>query len=142
MTVPQKKYFCNRIDEITVRKEVELHKKVGNVKSIRAICVEGMDKGKIKIINWSDLEKLVKIKLKEAFNYNSNFMPNVDLESLLRGFESYKRKADYDYAKQVSEQATQVQKLRDEATKIKDIAMFGSSAEAHLMLKGFIEWAE
>ena len=59
MTVPQKKYFCNRIDEITLRKENDIWNKVKEPKNEKAICLEGLDDGKIKLINQSQMEKLI-----------------------------------------------------------------------------------
>jgi|TARA_R110000765_G_scaffold71690_2_gene139165 hypothetical protein len=143
MTVPQKKYFCNRIDEITLRKENDIWNKVKEPKNEKAICLEGLDDGKIKLINQSQMEKLIRNNLKSSGpQYSHSYMPNINIESFFIGWESYLRKSSYINSTLRNEADEKVQKIREEATKIKDIAMFGNSAEAHIMLKEFVKWMQ
>ena len=69
-------------------------------------------------------------------------MPNINIESFFIGWESYLRKSSYINSTLRNEADEKVQKIREEATKIKDIAMFGNSAEAHIMLKEFVKWMQ
>jgi|TARA_R110000824_G_scaffold21134_2_gene79030 hypothetical protein len=143
MTVPQKKYFCNRIDEISIRKENDIWNKVKEPKNEKAICLEGLDEGKIKLINQSQMEKLIRNNLKSSGpQYSHSYMPNINIESFFIGWESYLRKSSYINSTLRNEADEKVQKIREEATKIKDIAMFGNSAEAHIMLKEFVKWMQ
>tara|TARA_R110002110_G_scaffold50475_1_gene149327 strand:- start:21820 stop:22257 length:438 start_codon:yes stop_codon:yes gene_type:complete len=143
MTVPQKKYFCNRIDEISIRKENDIWSKVKEPKNEKAICLEGLDEGKIKLINQSQMEKLIRNNLKSSGpQYSHSYMPNINIESFFIGWESYLRKSSYINSTLRNEADEKVQKIREEATKIKDIAMFGNSAEAHIMLKEFVKWMQ
>ena len=143
MTVPQKKYFCNRIDEISIKKETEIRNKVKKLKNEKEICLEGLDEGKVKLINQSQMEKLIRNNLKSSGpQYSHSYMPNINIEDFFIGWESHLRKSSYINAALCNETDEKVQKIRDEATNIKDIAMFGSSAEAHMMLGEFIKWQE
>jgi len=142
MTVPQKKYFCNRIDEIRARKENEIWNKMEADANEPAVCLSGISEGKVRIITRNQLEKLVKSSLKGngTPRYSSTYMPNIDIEKLMIGWESYKQRNAYTSATKRKEVDDSIEKLREEATKIKDIAMFGNSAEAHIMLQEFIKW--
>lgn len=140
MTVPQKKYFCNRIDEITSEKQLALRKKPRIVQTDREICQEGLDNGKIKLINEAELVNIAKKHLKNTGHYGDNYMPKLDFEKIVKGYESYKSKKEKINDNYQQSYNLKVRELNKQATLIKDIAMFGSSAEAHLLLREFVQW--
>ena len=140
MTVPQKKYFCNRIDEITGTKTILLQSSVPKEASPKDIILKGMAEGQITLITNDELKKLIHQTVKEKNMYSNSYMPSLEIEKLVKGYESYYRRTKHTEDVKNDFIAKQIETLCLEATKIKDIAMFGSSAEAHLMLKEFIEW--
>ena len=141
MTVPQKKYFCNRIDEITSEKQLALRKKPRIVQADREICQEGLENGKIKLRKESELVSIIKKQLTKGFGgYGDNYIPTLAIVQLLKGYGSYKSKKDKIKDNYQQSHNLKIQELNKQATLIKDIAMFGSSAEAHLMLMDFVKW--
>ena len=139
MTVPQKKYFCNRIDEITAKKEREL-RYTEPVATDKELCIQGMDEGKIVVKNFKDIKQLIANAMLGEVGYSNSYMPNIDSEKFLKGFTRYiaKRKFEHLTASRVVDAKVDV--LRQKQTQIKDVAMFGNSAEAHILLNEFVNF--
>tara|TARA_R100000995_G_C3484082_1_gene126000 strand:- start:2326 stop:2763 length:438 start_codon:yes stop_codon:yes gene_type:complete len=141
MTVPQKKYFCKRIDEITNQKVSEL--KDVEAMSNKAIAAMGLANGKV--LYPADMSKIheaidVTINDGEDIRWGNSTLGSLPIEPMLIGFSEFKHEMNTKIAKENSEIVNQRNKLYEEATRIKDVAMFGSEEAAHAMLKDFIEW--
>jgi len=141
MTVPQKKYFCNRIDEITMQKISELPK-VADLYD-KQLAQEGLIAGKITYPT-EDMFCTAIDRILEGHNHGTygfqGSLGNISLEELLRGFEDYKRIRHNIRADENLEVRKQEEQLKAESTRIKDVAMFGTEEAAHAMLKEFVEW--
>mgnify|MGYP003677369729 FL=1 len=149
MTVPQKKYFCKRIDEVTAVKiskvsDSELPEK-------RKIALNGIMNDKVKYPTMGEIREAIDKQLRRN-NYNgdgssygyyqSSNCGSLDISSLLRGFKSYERRMLDNNELHNSEKNGKRNEILAEATRIKDVAMFGSEQEAHSMLGEFIKWQE
>tara|TARA_R110002051_G_scaffold304036_1_gene373180 strand:+ start:520 stop:957 length:438 start_codon:yes stop_codon:yes gene_type:complete len=141
MTVPQKKYFCNRIDEITLEKISKLEK----VEDLydRRMAKDGLLEGKITYPTEDMVCTAIDRQLDGdgygSYGY-SGTLGNLSLTELLRGFEDYKNIRTGIRADENNELYKQERRLKQEATRIKDVAMFGTEEAAHAMLKEFVEW--
>ena len=141
MTVPQKKYFCKRIDEITNQKVSEL--KDVEAMSNKAIAAMGLANGKVRYPQeiskiWEAIDVIINDG--EDIRWGSSTLGSLVIEPMLIGFSEFKHEMTTKIAKENSEIVNQRNKLYEEATRIKDVAMFGSEEAAHAMLKDFIEW--
>tara|TARA_R100000654_G_scaffold863_1_gene3317 strand:+ start:3348 stop:3782 length:435 start_codon:yes stop_codon:yes gene_type:complete len=141
MTVPQKKYFCKRIDEITNQKVSEL--KDVEAMSNKAIAAMGLANGKV--LYPADMSKIheaidITINDGEDIRWGSSSLGSLPVEPMLIGFSEFKHEMTTKIAKENSEIVNQRNKIYQESTRIKDVAMFGSEEAAHAMLKDFIEW--
>ena len=141
MTVPQKKYFCKRIDEITAQKVAELKDVAGLTN--KAIAQMGLATGKIKYPE--DLKKIHKamdliIGDGKDTGWTGQNLGSIDIEPMLKGYNEYKSELKDEIAEENNKIVNQRNKLYEEATRIKDVAMFGSEEAAPAMLKEFIEW--
>jgi len=141
MTVPQKKYFCKRIDEITNQKVSEL--KDVEAMSNKAIAAMGLANGKVRYPQeiskiWEAIDLIINDG--EDIRWGSSTLGSLVIEPMLIGFSEFKHEMTTKIAKENSEIVNQRNKLYEEATRIKDVAMFGSEEAAHAMLKDFIEW--
>ena len=141
MTVPQKKYFCKRIDEIVTQK-------VGKLKDIsgmsnKAIAQMGLANGRIEYPNdIKKIHKAIDLVLGDGkdIHWGGANLGDISIEPMLKGFHDYKEELAQKQAEENNEIHNQRNKLYEEATRIKDVAMFGSEEAAHAMLKEFIEW--
>ena len=141
MTVPQKKYFCKRIDEITTKKVSELKDATGL--SNKAIAQMGIANGKIKYPDdIKKVHKAIDLVLGDGkdVHWGGVGLGDLPIQSMIKGFDDYKRELEQEQAEENSKIVNQRNKLYEEATRIKDVAMFGSEEAAHAMLKDFIEW--
>ena len=140
MTVPQKKYFCNRIDEIVAEKINEL-KDISSGHS-KDIAMMGLAQGKIQYPTIDIVKTAINRELDNGKNHGwgGGSLCSIEIEKLLIGFEEFRKSID----SQVTDENTFIRKQRNkinaEATRIKDVAMFGSEEAAHAMLKEFVEW--
>ena len=141
MTVPQKKYFCNRIDEITRQKIDELPK-VADLYD-KKMAQDGLIEGKITYptedMICTAIDRILDGHNHGTYGYQGS-LGNMSLTELLRGFEDYKRIRTGIRAEENTKLWKQERKLNEEATRIKDVAMFGTEEAAHAMLKEFVEW--
>jgi len=140
MTVPQKKYFCNRIDEITLEKISKLEK-VNDLYD-KKMAQDGLIEGKITYPTEDMICTAIDRILDGdygTYGYQGS-LGNLNLTELLRGFEDYKNIRTGIRAEENNQLYKQERKLKQEATRIKDVAMFGTEEAAHAMLKEFVEW--
>ena len=141
MTVPQKKYFCNRIDEITLKKVNELP----SVEDLydKAMAKEGLEAGKVAYATHDTICERID-RILDGHNHGTygyqGSLGNISIEDLLQGFHQYKRIKHDKRADEITVRNKEEDRLKKEATRIKDVAMFGNSAEAHIMLEEFIKW--
>jgi len=141
MTVPQKKYFCKRIDEITAQKVNEL--KDVEAMSNKAIAAMGLANGKVRYPQeiskiWEAIDLIISDG--EDIRWGSSTLGSAPIEPMLIGFAEFKHEMQSKIAKENTEIVNQRNKIYEESTRIKDVAMFGSEEAAHAMLKDFIEW--
>ena len=141
MTVPQKKYFCKRIDEITNQKVSEL--KDVEAMSNKAIAAMGLANGKV--LYPADMSKIheaidLTINDSEDIRWGNSTLGSLSIEPMLIGFSEFKHEMETKIAKENAEIVNQRNKIYQESTRIKDVAMFGSEEAAHAMLKEFVEW--
>ena len=141
MTVPQKKYFCKRIDEITTQKVSEL--KDVEAMSNKAIAAMGLANGKV--LYPADMSKIheaidLTINDGEDIRWGNSTLGSLSIEPMLIGFSEFKHEMETKKAKENAEIVNQRNKIYQESTRIKDVAMFGSEEAAHAMLKEFVEW--
>ena len=141
MTVPQKKYFCKRIDEITAQKISEL--KDVEAMSNKAIAAMGLANGEIRYPQeiskiWEAID--LTINDGEDIRWGNSTLGSISIEPMLIGFSKFKHEMETKIAKENAEIVNQRNKIYQESTRIKDVAMFGSEEAAHAMLKEFIEW--
>jgi len=141
MTVPQKKYFCTRIDEITAQKINDL--KNVSAHSNKGMAQMGLANGKVEYP--SDIKKIHKaidliIGNGKDTGWIGQNLGHIEIEPMLKGFAEYKLELKDQIAEENNLIVNQRNKLHEEATRIKDVAMFGSEEAAHAMLKDFIEW--
>jgi hypothetical protein len=143
MTVPQKKYFCKRIDEITERKVNDLKDTKGMTN--KAIAQMGLAKGEVRYPQeiakvWEAID-LILSDGKEGYGWGgSEHLGTIEISAMLKGFSDYKTKCQNEITAENNTICNQRNKLYEEATRIKDVAMFGSEEAAHAMLKEFVEW--
>jgi len=141
MTVPQKKYFCTRIDEITTKKVNELKDVAGMTN--KGIAQMGLANGKIKYpTDIKKVQKAIDLVLGDGKDrhWGGSGLGDIPIKSMLKGYEDYKQELEEEQARENNDIVNQRNKLYEEATRIKDVAMFGSEEAAHAMLKDFIEW--
>ena len=141
MTVPQKKYFCKRIDEITNQKISEL--KDVEAMSNKAIAAMGLANGKIRYPQeiskiWEAID--LTINDGEDIRWGNSTLGSISIEPMLIEFSEFKHDMETKIAKENAEIVNQRNEIYKESTRIKDVAMFGSEEAAHAMLKDFIEW--
>ena len=141
MTVPQKKYFCTRIDEIVAQKVNEL--KDVNSAGNKEIAKMGLANGEIRYPQeiakvWEAIDLVLSSGPESAWSGSS--LGQIDIEPMLSGYVEFKKKLADEMQHENNNILTQRNKLYEEATRIKDVAMFGSEEAAHAMLKDFIEW--
>lgn len=141
MTIPQKKYFCKRIDEILSSKISDLNKEINSVFNEREVAdcmiMEGPDT--LKIVSEDKLKRMILRRILEGTE-------GWNAKEYLGTFQVRDLIVDYDKCKEQFERETYAEnqivmdkqkKLREEAAKIKDQAMFGNEQEAYIMLEKF-----
>lgn len=140
LTIPQKKYLVKRIDEVANQKANELKDPKG-IKN-RQICQEGIKEGKVDLRTRKDIEKIVEHCLMGESGYggwDSSSLGSIQLKDLLIGWEDYLKERQLSEAEVNKIIVDRRNSIFEEATKIKDQAMFGSEQEAYEMLNKFME---
>ena len=111
--------------------------------SNKAIAAMGLAQGKIKYP--TDMKKIhdaidLIISDGEDIRWGDSTLGKLPIEPMLKGFQKFKEKIHNDIASENTKVVNQRNELYKEATRIKDVAMFGSEEAAHAMLKEFVEW--
>jgi len=142
MTVPQKKYFCNRIDEITEQKVNDL--KNVSAQSNKALAQMGLANGEIQYPD--DIKKVAKaidlILGGKDNGWAGTSLGNIEIEPMLKGYSEFKAKMKDEITAENNDICNKRNAIYDEATRIKDVAMFGSEQAAHALLEEFVKWQQ
>lgn len=141
MTIPQKKYFCKRIDEILSTKISSLNKQINAVFNEREVAdcmiMEGPDT--LKIVSNDKLKRMILRRIYEgAEGWRSDeYLGTFKVTDLIVDYDKSKKQFEAEtYAENQIIMDKQAE-LREEASKIKDQAMFGNEQEAYIMLEKF-----
>lgn len=139
LTIPQKKYLVKRIDEVANQKVSKL-KDVESTKAIK-IAKDGLEKGEIEIRTRGDIVKIIENSLtKDEYRGWAEYgLGSIDVKDLLIGYEEAVKKHELDRATENAQIVEKRNAIYEEATRIKDQAMFGTEQEAYAMLDKFME---
>ena len=141
MTIPQKKYFVKRIDEIVAQKKMALEKDKIEMPGDNVLLLKGVEDGTLKIRALSDIEKIVIYQVTDSDSiYSSSYMRSVDVRDIYEGYEELKKKTKGEVAENKAKIDKLSQQIDKEATVVKDSAMFGDETQAYTMLEKFVEW--
>ena len=141
MTIPQKKYFVKRIDEIVAQKKMALEKDKIEMPGDNVLFLKGVEDGTLKIRSLSDIEKIVIYQVSDSDSiYSSSYMRSVDVRDIYEGYEELKKKTKGEVAENKAKIDKLSQQIDKEATVVKDSAMFGDETQAYTMLEKFVEW--
>ena len=141
MTIPQKKYFVKRIDEIVAQKKMALEKDKIEMPGDNVLFLKGVEDGTLKIRSLSDIEKIVIYQVTDSDSiYSSSYMRSVDVRDIYEGYEELKKKTKGEVAENKAKIDKLSQQIDKEATVVKDSAMFGDETQAYTMLEKFVEW--
>jgi hypothetical protein len=138
MTIPQKKYFVKRIDEMLATKLASVVT-VTMDKNMRLF--EDFKAGKIQLVSIDAVKNLVEHKLyncspaSTAWNTRS-----MNYEDFLVDYDKWEKKFEEEQAELNRQHRLEMEAITAEATKIKDVAIFGSEELAHSMLEDFKQW--
>ena len=140
LTIPQKKYLVKRIDEVATAKVNKLTNVAGM--SNKQIAIQGLKEGYIGYP--MDIEKIheaIDLVLGdgEDVRWGSETLGTIGIEPMLDGFNKYKNEMQSDLAKKNNDIVKRRNAIYEEATKIKDKAMFGTEQEAYALLDQFME---
>lgn len=139
LTIPQKKYLVKRIDEVANNKANAL-KDVSAVKN-RQLCKEGIDAGRVDIRTRPDIVKIIENHLvnNEYGYWDATSLGSIKIEDLIIGWSDFLKENELDTASKNAKIVERRNAIFEEATKIKDKAMFGTEQEAYAMLDQFME---
>ena len=141
MTIPQKKYFVKRIDEIVAQKKMALEKDKIEMPGDNVLFLKGVEDGTLKIRALSDIEKIVIYQVTDSDSiYSSSYMRSVDVRDIYEGYEELEKKTKGEVAENKAKIDKLSQQIDKEATVVKDSAMFGDETQAYTMLEKFVEW--
>jgi len=136
MTVPQKRYFIKRIDEILAIKVLE-------VPSVQMKKDESMLKmfkdNKIVLKSPTAMREMVIKKMSKSQNY-PYYGSSITLNDLMKNWDEKEKQYDESFDQAHTDRNAEIAMLEDKATHVKDVAMFGSEEIAHTMLKEFMEY--
>ena len=140
LTIPQKKYLVKRIDEVANQKASEL--KDPEARKNREVCQEGIKAGKVELRTRKDIEKIVEMILMGETGYggwDSTNIGSINVSDLLIGWEDYLKEHKLSQSEVNNAIVERRNAIFEEATKVKDQAMFGTEQEAYAMLDKFME---
>jgi len=138
MTIPQKKYFIKRIDEVASQKVRKLQDNQSSSECI--IAKQGLKSGDIQYTDFDKMKSMIDKSLDRARNgWSGSNLGTVDVRDLIEGFEVYEKQVNAELAAENDKISEKRQLINEEATRIKDQAMFGSEQEAYEMLNQFVE---
>jgi hypothetical protein len=138
LTIPQKKYLIKRIDEVAEAKINELLPKDDYTVSDKKLLASAIN---LKLLSFGSKEMMVKVLMTEltsdtrAWNNSGTIQIDAFVPKWKEFKENHKNEKKRIWAKRMQKQ----QDIYDEATKIKDQAMFGTEEEAYLLMESFQE---
>ena len=141
MTIPQKKYFCKRIDEILSKKISDLNKQINAIFNEREVAdcmiMEGPDK--LKVVSEDKLKRMVLRRILEGDEgwRAKEYLGSFKVTDLIIDYDKSKKQFEKETYAENQIVMDKQEKLREEAAKIKDQAMFGNEQEAYVMLEDF-----
>ena len=140
LTIPQKKYLVTRIDEVAKQKASQL--KDRKARKNRKVCQEGIKAGKVELRIRKDIEKIIEMTLMGETGYggwDSTNIGSINVSDLLIGWEDYLKEHKLSQSEVNNAIVERRNAIFEEATKVKDQAMFGTEQEAYAMLDKFME---
>ena len=140
LTIPQKKYLVTRIDEVAKQKASQL--KDPKARKNRKVCQEGIKAGKVELRTRKDIEKIIEMTLMGETGYggwDSTNIGSINVSDLLIGWEDYLKEHKLSQSEVNNAIVERRNAIFEEATKVKDQAMFGTEQEAYAMLDKFME---
>ena len=136
MTVPQKRYFIKRIDEILAIKVLE-------VPSVQMKKEESMLKmfkdNKIVLKSPAAMREMVIKKMGRGHSY-PYYGSSISLSDLMKNWDEKEKQYDESFDQAHTDRNAEIAMLEDKATHVKDVAMFGSEEIAHTMLQEFMDY--
>ena len=143
MNIPQKKYFCKRIDEIATKAIGELNICSNDAPTHKEIRIDAIKSGKVALLSEKAQLKAI-VENFDKSSYWSDSWGSIQVTDILNPNQC--RKLDLNFEKEVEDMrrgiAKEVSKIDAEATRIKDEAMLGSASQAQKLLAEFIKWVE
>jgi len=139
MTVPQKKYFIKRIDEVLMAKVSELNKQRLHQDSSSDLndFQEALARGVLTLEGIEQIQAAcIKYFTSKSF-YSFGLSSAIPIEKVVKDLDLWFKSRDMardDINLKLSHEET---RLREEATRIQDVAMFGNEQEAHEALRQF-----
>lgn len=143
MNLPQKKYFCKRIDEIAMTAINEFEQCEGDMPSLVQIRTNAILQGDVPLLKESAQIKTIVANLKEN-HYWGDSWGSISITDILNKSKASKIDKAYNDQKDAmrGDVQKQINKINAESTRIKDEAMFGSASQAQIMLAEFIKWVK
>ena len=141
MTIPQKKYFCKRIDEICAEKAHLMNKeKVSNLNEREvADCMIDGKLEKLKILPYKTIKSMIFDRIRNGAPgwRHEEYMGDIKVKDLILDYE--KTRKEYHFENEVENMKIdkKIRRLQEKASEIKDQAMFGNEEEAYKMLEDF-----
>lgn len=144
MNIPQKKYFCKRIDEISTQAINKLQLSDNNSPTLTDIRVKALTSGKVTFQSEKAQIRAIVASFEKSPYWNNDSWGSVQVLSLISPKQalSLDNKFRRDEEKIRIEVQKEINKISVEATRIKDEAMLGSASEAQKMLAEFIRWVK
>lgn len=141
MTIPQKKYFCKRIDEILAQKTHLINKeKVShlNEREVADCMIDGNIK-KLKILSYKTIKTIVFDRIRNGAPgwRHEEYMGDIKVKDLILNYEEKKEQYHRECLEENREIDKKIRRLQEKASEIKDQAMFGNEQEAYEMLEDF-----
>ena len=137
MTVPQKKYFIKRIDEICSMKIA----KVPTLSMDKGVAIKRMIKDNtLRLQTRNQIHKTIMKELRKQNTNYYGFGMSLNLDQLYVNYEQTVKLWEDTRDDAEQERDTFIKSIEDKATHIKDVAMFGSEEIAHDMLQKFMDF--
>lgn len=141
MTVPQKKYFIKRIDEVLQAKIMKLQDKKlhQDTKTDVSDFKQALDDGKLVLED----REVIKAALKRHFGHSTYYSfggsTAIAFETIVKNLDLWFKSREMARDEINAAISLEERAYTEEATRIKDVAMFGNEQEAHEALRVFSE---
>lgn len=145
MNIPQKKYFCKRIDEICGQAINELQICDKDSPTLSQVRAKAISSGKVIFRSEKALIRAIVESFEKSHHWSGgDSWGSVQIISLISPQQADRldRKFRQDEEKMRAGIQLEIHKIDAEATRIKDEAMLGSASQAQKMLAEFIKWVK